>query len=336
MAAENNALVVKKSLISRIYGFGSLPVALFFVVIGIVPLFIKDEYLRHLMVVGMLFGAQGMVSDFTIGFINISNFGFAAFFGLGAYTAALFVTRLGVNPYLAMLIGMLFAGLLGLFTGALTMRLRGLYVSIMAWFMALALQSLTLVLVDVTRGSRGLFVPPLFESVSVLPYFYILFLITVIIFVAIKLVLSSRVGLAFRAIGMDVDFGRASGINPTRYKMVAFILSCAFAGLLGGFYAYFIGILTPDVMATQHTVEVLAINVIGGRGSLWGPLLAGFVIIPPFEFMKSLMEVRLIIYGLLLVLVMVFYPPGMAGLIWKIGEKLKLTKKATYFGMEDH
>jgi len=315
--------ITKSTVFQQITHVVNLPSALFFLVIFISPLVLEDEYLRHLLVVGLLFGAQAMVSDFTIGFINISNFGFAAFFGLGAYVSGLMMINFGVNPFVGMLIGMFFSGLLGLFTGALTMRLRGLYVSIMAWFMALALQSLTLVLVDVTRGAWGLFVPPIFEGRSVMPYFYLLFGITLIIFICIKMVLASKVGLAFRAIGMDVDFARASGVNPTRYKMVAFILSCAFAGWLGSFYAHFIGILTPDVMGTQRTVEVIALNVIGGRGSVWGGLLAAFLVIPPFEYLKSLMEIRLIIYGLLLVLVMVFYPAGMAGIIWSIADFFK-------------
>lgn len=335
MAIAEKSSEAKTPAGGRIINLGYLPVGLFFVLLGVAPLLIKDEYMRHLLVVGLLFGAQAMVSDFTVGFINLSNFGFAAFMGLGAYTTGLLVTNFGISPFIGIIAGMFLSGLLGLFTGALTMRLRGLYVAIMAWFMALALQSLTLVLVDVTRGAWGLFVPPMFETVDIMPYYYTLFIITVFIFVVIKLVINSKVGLAFKAIGMDVDFARASGVNPTRYKMVAFILSCAFAGLLGGFYAHFIGILTPDLMGTQHTVEVLALNVIGGRGSLWGPLLAAFLVIPPFEYLKSLMEVRLIIYGLLLVIVMVIYPAGMAGLIWKVGELLKLHKGATYFGMED-
>lgn len=302
-----------------------LPV-LALLLLGLAPVFIKDEYINHLLVVGLFFGAQAMVSDFTIGFINISNFGFAAFLGLGAYTSALMVTHLGINPLIGMVAGMFLSGLLGFFTGILTMRLRGLYVSIMAWFMALALQALALVLVDLTRGSRGLFVPPLIESESVLPYFYLLLVITILIYTVIRIIISSKVGLAFRAIGQDVEFARASGVNPTAYKMIAFTLSCAFAGLLGGFYAHFIGILTPDIMGTQHTVEIIALNTIGGRGSIWGPLLAAFLVIPPFEYLKSLMEVRLIIYGLLLVLVMVFYPTGLAGILSILTTYLKKRK----------
>lgn len=299
---------------------------LLILLLGTVPLFTSDEYIRHLTLVGMLFGAQAMVSDFTIGFINISNFGFAGFFGVGSYTTGILTTRYGISPFAGLIAGMLMSGLLGVFTGVLTMRLRGLYVSIMAWFMALALQALALVLVDVTRGAWGLFVNPMFKSESILPSFYTLLVITILIYIVIKAITQSKIGLAFRAIGMDLDYARASGVYPARYKMVAYTLSCSFAGLLGAFYAHFIGILTPDVMGTQHTVEIIALNVIGGRGSVWGGLLAGFVVIPPFEYLKSLMEIRLIIYGALLTTVMVFYPSGMSGLIWKMGDWLKKRK----------
>ncbi len=288
-----------------------------------VPFVVRDDYIRHLTLIGMLFGAQAMVSDFTIGFINISNFGFAAFFGLGAYTTGILTTQFGISPWVGLVAGMVMSGLLGIFTGVLTMRLRGLYVSIMAWFIALALQALTLVMVKVTRGAWGLFVNPMFTSDSILPPFYTLLVMTILIYIVIRTIIESRVGLAFRAIGMDVEYARASGVNPTRYKMIAFTLSCAFAGLLGAFYAHFIGILTPDVMDTQHTIEIIALNVIGGRGSVWGGLWAAMLVIPVFEYLKSLMEIRLIIYGALLVTVMVFYPRGMAGVVWAIGAKCK-------------
>ncbi len=312
-----------RSLAMRGYAFQLGYPLVGIMLLAVVPIFAKDEYVRHLTLIGILFGAQAMVSDFTIGFINISNFGFAAFFGLGAYATGILTTQYGMSPFVGLVAGMLMAGLLGVFTGILTMRLRGLYVSIMAWFMALALQALALVLVKVTRGAWGLFVNPMFRSESILPSFYTLWILTMLIYIVIKMIIESKIGLAFRAIGMDVDYARASGINPTRYKMVAFTLSCAFAGLLGAFYAHFIGILTPEVMGTQHTVEIIALNVIGGRGSVWGGLLAAILVIPCFEYLKSLMAIRLIIYGALLVTVMVFYPAGMAGLIWSIGEAVK-------------
>jgi hypothetical protein len=89
-------------------------------------------------------------------------------------------------------------------------------------------------------------------------------------------VIRSDLGLAFRAIGQNLQAARASGINPTRFLVINFTLSCAFAGWLGGFYAHYYGILTPDIILTSHTVEVLAVAYIGGRGSLWGPAIIAF------------------------------------------------------------
>jgi branched-chain amino acid transport system permease protein len=80
-----------------------------------------------------------------------------------------------------------------------------------------------------------------------------------------------------------------------------------------GFYGHFVGVLTPEIMATSHTVEVLALAYIGGRGSLWGGLAAAFLVIPVFEFLKPLFEFRLVIYGLLLITVMIYVPEGLAG-----------------------
>jgi branched-chain amino acid transport system permease protein len=314
---------VEHGVFSRLRSVRVVPGLLVLAVLIISPLIVKDEYTRHLMVVSMYFGAQAMVSDFTLGFINITNFGFSAFVGVGGYTSALLVIHFGIHPAIGLIAGAIAAGILGFFTGILTLRLRGFYVSIMAWFMALALQALTAVWVDLTRGHWGLFVPPLLDTMSVLPYFYILLLITVTVYVVIKKIVDSRVGLAFRAIGQDVDYARASGINPTKYKMIAFTLSCAFAGLIGGYYAHFIGILTPDIMSTLHTVEVTALNIIGGRGSIWGPLLAAFLVIPTFESLKSLMEIRLIIYGLLLMATIVFYPAGLVGILQTVWERIR-------------
>ena len=308
----------------------NLPIILFWVVLGVAPLFVQDPYLRHLIVVGLLFGAHAMVSDITIGMMNISNFGYAGFIGLGAYTSALLVMHTGVSPFLGLFAALIVSSILGFITGILTLRLRGLFVAIMAWFVALALQALAAVLVDVTRGYLGLFVAPLLSTRSIINQFYILFAIVLSIYLVIRWVVNSRIGMAIRAIGQNQDYARASGVDYVRYRLIAFTLSCGFAGLLGAYYGHFVGILTPDVMGTNQTVEVIALNIIGGRGSIWGPLLVGLISIPTFEFLKSLMEIRLIIYGSLLLLVIILYPTGLAGLITSIYAKVsKLIRKQT-------
>jgi branched-chain amino acid transport system permease protein len=206
----------------------------------------------------------------------------------------------------------------------LTLRLRGIYAAVMAWFVGLELMGIVRNMPDLTRGSLGLAVPSLLESSDNLPYYYVILATLVVTFGVLAWVIRSRFGLAFRAIGQNVAAARASGINPTRYLVINFVLSCAFAGWLGGFYAHYYGILTPDVMLTSHTVEILAIAYIGGRGSLWGAAVVAFPLSIGVEWVKvqfsALPGVHLVLYGLLLIIVMIYRPGGVAGLARSLDE----------------
>jgi branched-chain amino acid transport system permease protein len=297
--------------VSKSIGLSPLSLALL-AALGVAPLFVQDEYLLQLLISSLLLGAQAIAFDFTAGLINVVNFGFAAIFGAGAYTSALLVLRLGVSPWLGPFGGAAAAAALGFLVGVLTLRLQGIYAAVMTWFVGLTLMSLAASLSELTRGYRGLNVPLFLATAARRPYFYILFVITILTFCVLRWAASSSWGLAFRAIGQNEQAARASGINPTRYRVINFTLSCACAGFLGGFYAHFLGVLTPDVMHSRQTVEVLALAYIGGRGSLWGGLLAALVFVPLFEYLKPLMEIRLVIYGMLLMLVMILYPGGLS------------------------
>jgi branched-chain amino acid transport system permease protein len=148
-----------------------------------------------------------------------------------------------------------------------------------------------------------------------------------VIYLSLRLVTRSRFGLAFKAIGQNFDAARASGINPTYYRVFNFTLSAFFAGWLGGFYAHFIGSLTPQtLMHTSKTVEVLAIAYIGGRGSLWGGMAIAFPFVFFIEYLRSnlteLPGLHLVIYGVLMILVMVYYPGGLAGAYYWLKDKL--------------
>ncbi len=319
-------------LLGKLSAWGLSPVnAVVLVILIVVPLLIQDEYFLQLAVSCLFWGTQAMAFDFTAGFINVVNFGFAAFVGLGAYTSALLAVKLGVSPWIGIFVGAFAAGLLGFLTGVLTLRLRGIFAAVMAWFVGITLMEITAGLTDLTRGTLGLNVPYFLETATNRPYFYILLPITVVTFVVLRIITRSYIGLAFRAIGQNIEAARASGVDPTRYRVLNFTISCAFAGLLGGFYGHYIGILMPEVMHTRRTVEALVLAYIGGRGSIWGGFVAAFIFIPIFEYIKPWMtqigipEFRLIVYGLLLILVMIFYPGGLAsiyeGLIGRIAKK---------------
>jgi len=303
--------LVKKGLAK--IGLSPLSLALF-VLLALAPVLIKNEYMLRLGVVSLLFGTLAMGFDLSAGFISVANWGYAGLMGLGAYASALLMVRLGVSPWIGIFAGALLACILGLLIGILTLHMDGMFTGILAWFIGLTLMALVTGLQPLTRGALGLNVPLFFQFAWSAPYFYTMLVICFIVFIALRIIVRSNLSLAFIALGQDVEAAKAAGVNPLKYKVINFSISCFIAGLCGGFYAHFMGILTPDMMSTKHCLEILVIAYIGGRGSIWGPLLAAFMILPVFESMNSLLELKYIIYGLMLILVMIFYPKGLSGL----------------------
>ena len=295
------------------------------ILLFLVPIFpgLGSEYMVRWLTVAAFVGAGSIAFDFASGYINIVNFGFMAFAGVGGYTSAILAVNHGVSPWLCMGCGMVSAGIFGLFTGIITLRLRGIFATCLTWFVGLALMGLTTKMVWLTRGPLGLRAPKLFETTSNAPYFYTILVILTLFYICCRLLVRGKMGLAFKAIGQNMEAARTSGINPVLYRLLNFVISCAMAGLLGGFYAHYFGILTPDVMHTSKTVEILAISYIGGRGCLWGGAAAAFPFLVLMESLRSTLSnypgINLIIYGVMLVLVMIYFPNGLAGIfeLWK-------------------
>ena len=308
----NNFKKILKALNMNVWG---IVVVVVLLVLPYIPPFDQEHLLRWL-VGATLMSAQAIAFDFTTGYINVVNFGFAAFLGCGAYTSALLAVEFGLTPWIGIFVGALVAAILGFITGILTLRLRGIFAALMSWFVGLALMGLARNLVDLTRGPLGLNSPTFLNTASNRPYYYIILVMMFITYIILRLITNSHFGLAFRAIGQNIDAAKASGINPTYYRVLNFTIQCAFAGWLGGFYAHYYGILTPAVMLTSRTVEILAIAYIGGRGSIWGGALTAYPFIFLNEWLRSnlsdLPGLNLVIYGLLLILIMIFYPGGVA------------------------
>jgi branched-chain amino acid transport system permease protein len=331
MNASNTALE-KETLWNQIthflkqFGFTPLGLILL-IIVALLPLIppFNQEYVIRWLIMGAFIGAQSVAFDFTAGYINVVNFGFAALLGLGAYTSGIFANTTpfiavapGLNPWLSIWLGALMAGLVGFGLAMLTLRLRGIFAAVMAWFLGIALMGLVNNWTALTRGPLGMNPRKFLETPQNLPYFYIILVMMIVIYIILRLVTRSRFGLAFKAIGQNLDAARASGINPTRYLVFNFTLSAFFAGLLGGFYAHYFGSLTPStLMHTSKTVEILAIAYIGGRGSLWGGMAVAFPFVFFIEYLRSnlsqLPGLHLVIYGVLMVLIMIYYPDGFSG-----------------------
>jgi branched-chain amino acid transport system permease protein len=323
-------------LVRFLGGWGISPLGLGLIVLSLALIpFIENQFYLRLLTSALMYGALAMAFDFTGGFIGVINFGFAAFWGLGAYTSGCLAYHLGLSPWIGLLAATASAAILGLVLGLLTIRLGGIFAACMTWFVAMVMLTVASNWVTVTRGATGLTMPLLFEGQHNMPYLLVMLGLVALTYLTLTRLVRSKAGLAFRAIGQDLEAASISGVNANYYKVLNFTISCAFAGLIGGFYAHFVGVLTPQVLHTRATVEMMAIAYIGGRGSIWGGFLAALIIIPGMEQLKSvqalsdIMELRLILYGALMIVVMIFYPKGLSGLWENLVRLLKLEKVAT-------
>lgn len=309
----------KNSVVSALDKLCLSPVSLIlFIIIAVVPATSVSEYTLRLLITCMLHGVLGMGFDLSAGYISVANWGYSALMGLGGYASALMVQNMGLSPWVGMVIGALVAALMGLVVGLLTLRMDGIFAALLAWFVGLILMNTISALPDITRGALGLQVEPLFSTPWAKPYYYVIFVICIVTFIILKKIVRSNWGLAFRALGQDMQAAQTTGISPLKYRLINFVISCLIAGVCGGFYAHFIGVLTPGTLSTKNTIEILVICYLGGRGSIWGPLLASFIITPIFESLNSLVELKYIIYGFVLILVMIFMPEGISGRLMKL------------------
>jgi branched-chain amino acid transport system permease protein len=301
----------------------ALKVAVLLGLLILVPPLVDNPYITTVFISALMFGLFGAIYDLMIGYAGLTNFGYAGFIAAGAYGSALASFHYGISPWLGLLIGGTCGALMGFATGLITLRLRGLYLGLTTWFVAEALRFTIANTPDYTRGVLGLAVHP-FPSVlgidfargELLNYYYLLIALGALIMLAMQFLVRSKIGLAFRAIREDQLATESLGLNATRYKLINFTVACFLTGVLGAFYAHYLGILspTPEEFGVPRTVEILTVCYVGGRGTLWGSLFAGFLLVGFQEYFRELEAWRLVMYGALLIAVMLFAPKGLAGL----------------------
>ena len=297
----------------------AVPVALLLAV----PPWIDSPFITTVFISALMFGIFGAIYDLMIGYAGLINFGYAGFIAAGAYASALASFHYGISPWFGLLIAGAVTALLGFLTGVITLRLKGLYLALMTFFVGEAVRYSISNTPEYTRGMLGLAVDPFpdllgidFGRGNLLPYYYLLVVLGALILLAMWLLVRSRVGLAFKALREDELATESLGLSATRYKLLNFTVASFLTGVMGGYYAHYLGILspTPEEFGVPRTVEILTIAYVGGRGTLWGSLFAGFLLIGFQEYFRGLGPWRLVLFGALLIFVMLFARRGLAGL----------------------
>ncbi|MDD1691665.1 MAG: branched-chain amino acid ABC transporter permease [Methanoregula sp.] len=261
------------------------------------------------------------------------SLGHAAFFGIGAYASTLIATQSGLSPFITIFIGAAVAAFIGVLIGLTCVRLKEWFLAMVTFGFAIIVQTLTVsVLAPLTGGWDGIASPRL-VSPSIPGYqlieYYAILVITIASIVAIWYIMKSRIGLAFLAIRENELEARAAGIDPVRFRLLAFALSAYLAGVAGALMIHHIGYLTPEIYGVENSFWPVTYVILGGLGTLAGPVVGTIALTIIWEGLKAtgLTFGRYVIVGVMLILAIIFLPRGLVSLPEQVQEWVRRRRK---------
>jgi branched-chain amino acid transport system permease protein len=280
----------------------------------LLPFVYDDAYVLRILTMTCIFAIFAASWDLLAGYTGQVNFGHALFFGAGAYGSALASLKLGVSPWITVWLGAAIAALFGYLSGYLCLRLRGSYLSLATLAFPLIGLGLLFAFPDFSGGELGvsgvqrLIVGPTAN-------YYVACVSMLVVVFGLWLVADSRFGIVLHAIRDDEVAARASGINTPRYKLAVFALSAAAAGFAGALFAHYLRVAGPSTLEVALSFQVVIWGIFGGVATIYGPVVAVFVLYPLTEWLgsfKQFGELRLLIFAVIVLLVLLFMPRGLS------------------------
>ena len=290
---------------------------------ALLPFVIQDSYWRTNLIVCAINIMLAIGLDFILGYAGQLNLGHSAFYGIGAYASTLFVMKLGVPFWVAFVLGMVLSGAAGMALSIFAVRLRGHYLAIASLGFAVIVHQVLLNWISLTQGPLGIYAikPPPDIALPGLPVisfgntanmFYLVASFAFLFYLLLDQLVRSPIGETLKAIREDEISASAFGINCTAWKVFAFGIGSAVAGAAGAFYASFVGTLVPDAFIITESFTILAMVIVGGMGTLIGPVWGAILLTILPELLRGFGDLRLILYGAALTLVVLFMPGGAA------------------------
>lgn len=262
----------------------------------------------------LLFLNIGLAQSWNLvgGYTGLVSLGHAAFVGIGAYTAAIFMSNLGAPFALAVLCGGGLATVFAVIIAFPTFRFRGIYFAIGTLILAEALR-IWMINWEFTGGAQGLRFP-IGKGPSLNGYYYIMLFFAAAATILLMLILHNKLGIGLRAIRDNEQSAQNMGVNLFRTKLASFVISAFIAGLIGGVHAARLSVIEPySIYAVGWTIAMINIVIIGGMGTIWGPIIGAIFITFLGEALADLYTVHLMITGVIFILVIRFMPQGIWG-----------------------
>ncbi|NIO68079.1 MAG: branched-chain amino acid ABC transporter permease [Anaerolineae bacterium] len=290
------------------------------------PFIFKKPFPQRMMILIFMNALLAEAWNILGGYAGQVSLGHAVFFGLGAYTSSFMLIQWGITPWLGMVVGILIAVVVSIIIGYPCFRLGGHYF-VIATIAAGEIVAIIFLNWKLMGGAIGLFLPLQDDSLlhfqfsSKAPYYYIILAMLVVTVLIAYWIEKSKLGFYFRAIKNDPDAARSLGVDLTRYKLMAMIISAALTAMAGTFYAQYVLFIDPHtVLPLMLSVQMCLIPVLGGTGTIAGPIIGSIILIPMAEYTRvqlagKVSGLHLLIYGFLIMVIAVFQPAGLMGLV---------------------
>ena len=291
------------------------------VAIALLPMVFTSSYWRTNLIVCAINVLLAIGLDFVLGYAGQLNLGQSAFYGIGAYASTLLIMKLGVSFWIAFVLATALSGLAGALLSLFAVRLRGHYLAIASLGFAVITHQVLLNWISLTQGPLGIYAiappPPLaLPGLSPIVFsnpanlFYLTAGFALLTYLFLDQLVRSPIGETLTAIREDEVSAAALGIDAPRWKAFAFAVSSAVAGAAGCFYAAFVGTLVPDAFFITESFTILAMVIVGGMGTLIGPVIGAVLLTVLPELLRGIGDLRLIVYGAAVTLVVLFMPGG--------------------------
>jgi branched-chain amino acid transport system permease protein len=289
---------------------------------------LRDQYLLHVAIMVLFYAVLATSLNLVVGYVGEFSLGHTAFLGMGAYTAALCATHFGWPMWLTLPAGGIVAGITGLVVGAITLRLQGPFFVIVTLAFAEVLRLTAMNWIALTNGPMGLagIAQPAWLAGSGITdakhfYYYVaVLLLAITVYIAYRFVYSNA-GRAAVAVRENRYVAQSIGIRPLTYALVALGLGAFLTGMAGGFYAHYISFVGPEVFGFPFMLSMIIMVLVGGKGTLLGPLLGALLITFLEESLREATELRLSLFGAAVMAVVLFMPRGLMGFLLRRREQ---------------
>jgi branched-chain amino acid transport system permease protein len=309
----------------------------------VLPLVFGDSYWRATLIVCAINVMLAIGLDFILGYAGQLNLGHSAFYGIGAYVSTLLIMALGVPFWMAFVLGMAASGAAGMALAVFAVRLRGHYLAIASLGFAVIVHQLLLNWISLTQGPLGIYAikPPPAIALPGLPVisfgntanmFYLVAGFALLFYLLLDALVRSPIGETLTAIREDEVSAASFGINCTAWKVFAFGIGSAIAGAAGAFYASFVGTLVPDAFIITESFTILAMVIVGGMGTLIGPVCGAVLLTVLPELLRGFGDLRLVLYGASLTLVVLFMPGGIVQGVQTLRRRMGSLQRAAQSG----